>query len=204
MKNLIPAVIVFTLAAVALSIYLMANSMVNSLRNGPSNTSQTSFTQPFTLLGSNGEVITEKTFLGKPTLYFFGFTHCPDICPTTLGAVTNWLNELGPDAKKLNVLFVSIDPARDTPAILNTYISGFHPVIRAATGTDTQLQAATKQFMVYYARVPTKPGENPDDYMMSHSSGILMADKSGTFKGMLDAHDPDPEALAKLRTLLTE
>lgn len=163
---------------------------------------QTQFTKPFTLTDMNGAPVTEKTYLGKPTLWFFGFTHCPDICPTTLGALTNWLNQLGPDAAKLNVVFVSIDPARDTPANLKQYVTSFHPHITAATGTEEQLQSMTKQFMVYYAKVPVKPGEDPNNYMMSHSSGILMADKDGIFKGMLDAHDADTDALAKLKSLI--
>lgn len=193
--------ILYLLAALtAILIGLAAYLYVVTSR--PQTAPQTSFTQPFNLTNQNGEIVTQATFLGKPTLYFFGFTHCPDICPTTLGALTSWLNTLGPDAAKLNILFVSIDPERDTPATLKEYITMFHPQISAATGTPGELKAMAKQFMVYYAKVPAKAGENPANYMMSHSSGILMADKNGTFKGMLDAHDPDAEALAKLRELI--
>ena len=210
MKNtmlvLLLALGLVTLLLAALGLYLMIRQDspqgLSIVKIDATQTSQTIFNRPFTLTGQDGQPVTEKTMLGKPSLYFFGFTHCPDICPTTLGAITGWLNQLGPDAKNLNVLFVSVDPARDTPASLKTYTHGFHPQITGATGTDAQLQAMAKQFMVYYAKVPVKPGENPDNYMVSHSSMIIMADKSGTFMGTLDAHDQDTEALTKLRSLI--
>ncbi len=201
--------IIFTLLAVltgilaALAVYLFTATPHSFTPNLPASSgTQTTFTQPFTLVDQNGETVTEQTYLGKPTLWFFGFTHCPDVCPTTLGALTNWLNALGTDAAKFNVVFVSVDPERDTPAKLKEYITAFHPQVSAATGTEEQLKTMTKQFMIYYAKVPVKEGENPANYMVSHSSGILMADANGTFKGMLDAHDPDEEAIAKLRELL--
>lgn len=203
MKILFALLAVLTTILVGLTAYLFTATPASFTPTLPASSgAQTTFTQPFTLTNHKGETVTEKSFLGKPTLWFFGFTHCPDVCPTTLGALTNWLNALGPDATRLNVVFVSIDPARDTPAILKQYITAFHPQVTAATGSEEQLQTMTKQFMVYYAKVPAKAGENPANYMMSHSSGILMADANGTFKGMLDAHDPDAEALAKLQSLI--
>ena len=168
----------------------------------PTHTSQTRFTQPFTLTSQRGETVTQNTFLGKPTLYFFGYTHCPDVCPTTLSTIAGWLTQLGPDATKLNVVFVSIDPARDTPDALNKYVSAFSPHILGATGTPQQLETMAKQFMVYYAKMPTKPGENPNDYTMSHSSMILIADPTGTFLGTLDVHDTDANAVARLHDII--
>lgn len=167
-----------------------------------SQASETKFTAPFTLTNQNGKTVTQATFLGKPTLYFFGFTHCPDICPTTLGTLTTWLNTLGTDASKLNIVFISIDPERDTPASLKQYLSGFHPQITGATGTPDQLKAMAKEFMVYYAKVPQPTPQNPNDYTMSHSSMILMADKTGTFMGSLDAHTSDADAVSQLKTLI--
>jgi protein SCO1 len=155
-----------------------------------------SFTQPFQLTDMYGKAVNETTFLGKPTLYFFGFTHCPDICPTTLGALAGWLKELGDaEAAKLNVVFVSVDPARDTPETLREYVTAFHPQLVGVTGTEDQLKAVARQFMVYYAKVPQEGA----DYTMNHSSMILMADVKGTFKGTLDAHDPQADAVAKLK-----
>jgi len=159
------------------------------------------FTQPFTLTDMHGQTVNETTFLGKPTLYFFGFTHCPDVCPTTLGALAAWLKELGDaDAAKLNVVFVSVDPSRDTPETLRDYVTAFHPQIVGVTGTEEELKAVAKQFMVYYAKVPNS--SDPKDYTMNHSSMILMADGNGTFVDTLDAHDPQAEALSKLKALV--
>lgn len=196
MKYLLSILLVLTVILMSLAGYLYV------LTNSPQSSAQTSFNQPFTLTNQDGITVTEKTFLGKPTLYFFGFTHCPDICPTTLGTLTNWLNSLGEDASKLNVVFVSVDPERDTPASLKTYISNFHPQITAATGSLEQLNAMAKIFMVYFAKVPPSPGQDPSNYMVSHSSGILMADSNGIFQGMLDSHDPDATAIESLKKLL--
>ena len=160
---------------------------------------EVSFTRPFSLTDMHGKAVNEITYLGKPTLYFFGFTQCPDICPTTLGALAGWLTQLGTaDAAKLNVVFVSVDPARDTPEVLREYVTAFHPQIVGVTGSEEQLQAAAKLFMVYYAKVPQEGG----DYTMSHSSMILMADAQGRFVGTLDAHDPADDAVGKLKQLI--
>lgn len=159
----------------------------------------TTFTQPFTMTDQNGRQVTEKTFLGKPTLYFFGFTHCPDICPTTLGNISVWLHELGPEtAAKLNVVFITVDPARDTPAVLKNYLQAFSPQIIALTGTPQQLEKLAKEFMVYYAKVPEANG----GYTMNHSAMMLMADASGTFRGTISHEDDAATALAKLRKLI--
>lgn len=204
MKYTLAILAACTLLLAALGLYLLAATGQHKILPplAAASTPPVTFTQPFTLTSHNGAVINEKTMLGKPSLYFFGFTHCPDICPTTLGALTNWLNQIGDDSQKFNVLFVSVDPERDTPESLKAYTSSFHPQITGATGTPQQLETMAKNFMVYYAKVPVKEGENPKNYMMSHSSMILLADKNGTFQGTLDAHDPDAEALTKLRELL--
>lgn len=161
----------------------------------------TTFTQPFGMTDQNGRAVTEKTFLGKPTLYFFGFTHCPDICPTTLGNISVWLNQLGPvNAAKLNVVFISVDPERDTPAALKTYLQAFSPQIVGLSGTPQQLAKMAKEFMVYYAKVPEANG----DYTMNHSAMIIMADAQGTFQGTISHEDSEAAALAKLHRLLDE
>ena len=118
-----------------------------------------------------------------------------------LNTLAGWLNEIGPEqAAKLNVVFVSVDPARDTPEVLREYVTAFHPQSVGVTGTEEELRQAAKVFMVYYAKVPLAKGSA--DYTMSHSSMILMADAQGHFAGTLDAHDPADAALAKLRGLL--
>jgi protein SCO1/2 len=105
---------------------------------------------PFTLTDQDGKKVTEKDFLGKPSAWFYGFTHCPDVCPTSLAEMAQVLKELGPDADKLTVVFVSVDPARDKPAALKEYAAYFDPRIVALTGTEEQLRAMTKARYVFY------------------------------------------------------
>ena len=109
---------------------------------------------PFTLVDTHGAVVTQRDFLGKPSAIFFGYTHCPDVCPTTLLDLTELMKAMGADADKLNVAFVTVDPDRDTPAQLADYLSSFDPRIRGLTGTEAQIAAAAKAYHVYYARVP--------------------------------------------------
>lgn len=200
LKYVFAALAVVTALLAGMAFYLSRHPVPAALpvaSSGP----EIRFTQPFTLTDMHGKPVNERTFLDKPTLYFFGFTHCPDVCPTTLGALAGWLTELGDaDAAKLNVVFVSVDPTRDTPETLREYVTAFHPQMIGVTGTEDELKAVAKQFMVYYAKVPN--GSNAADYTMNHSSMILMTDANGTFKGTLDAHDPQAEAVAKLKHLL--
>lgn len=99
---------------------------------------------PFSLVNHRGERVTQDTFKGKPTVYFFGFTHCPEVCPTTLFEMSQHLKELGPDADRLNVVFVTVDPEWDTPELLKTYLESFDPRIVAFTGTPEEMAVAAK------------------------------------------------------------
>src|SRR5580704_6374607 len=104
---------------------------------------------PFELVDQEGHTVTDKTFLGRPSVILFGYTSCPDVCPTTLIDLSNWLKALGSPADKLNVLFISIDPQRDTPAHLRDFLSSFDPHIRGLTGTNEQIAAIAREFRVY-------------------------------------------------------
>ena len=189
--------LVATAVVAGVAFYVAQQGAVSAQESQPPVT----FTAPFSLTDMQGNAVNETTFLGKPTLYFFGFTQCPDVCPTTLNTLAGWLNEIGPEqAARLNVVFVSVDPARDTPEVLRGYVTAFHPQIMGVTGSEEQLRQAAKVFMVYYAKVPLAEGS--EDYTMSHSSMILMADAQGQFAGTLDAHDAPEDALAQLRALL--
>jgi len=159
---------------------------------------QITFNQPYTMLNQRAEIVTNQTFLGKPTLYFFGFTHCPDVCPTTLARLSGWLHQLPEAPQRLNVVFISVDPERDTPAVLAAYLQSFSPHITGLTGTPEELAKVAEQFMVYYAKVPFGDGT----YTMDHSSMIILADAKGTFRGTISHEDDEPTALAKLRKLL--
>ena len=157
-------------------------------------------TQPFSMLNQDGQTVTEQTFLGKPSLFFFGYTHCPDICPTTLGKITAWLHDMGPDAQNLNVVFVTVDPARDTPEAMKNYLSAFSPQITGLIGNPKPLRQLAKEYMVYYAKVPEKNG----DYSMNHSAMIIMVGPHGAFKGAISQSDSDEAAMSKIRALLQQ
>lgn len=130
---------------------------------------------PFELVDQDGTKVTDKTFAGKPSVIFFGYTSCPDACPTTLSGLSAWLNAIGPDADKLNVLFISIDPERDTSAHLKEYLSSFDPRIRGLTGTGAQIAAVAKEYRVYYKRIELKDG----GYAMDHTAVIYLMDHAG-------------------------
>lgn len=168
--------------------------------DGASAGGETVLVKPFELTDMHGKTVTERDFLGSPTLYFFGFTHCPDVCPTQLGAMSVWLHDLGDDANRLKVLFVSVDYERDTPEKLAEYMQAFDSRIMAATGTAEQIENMAKNFMIYYAKVPLKNG----DYTMNHTASVLMVDEKGNFKGILPMGGKDEEAEARLRELVRQ
>lgn len=153
---------------------------------------------PFELTDSKGRTITEKDFLGRSLVVFFGFTHCPDVCPTTLFEATTWLKVLGPDADRLQVLFVSVDPGRDTPELLDTYLQAFDPRIRAATGTKAQIDSMVQAYKATYRFVPTSAG----NYTVDHTALMFMLDGKGRFVGTIDYHEKQNIALQKLGNLL--
>lgn len=154
---------------------------------------------PFELTDNKGRKITEKDFLGRPLLVFFGFTHCPDVCPTTLFEATTWLKALGSDADRLQVLFVSVDPARDTQELLDTYLQAFDSRIRAATGTKAQIDAMVQAYKAIYRFVPTSAG----NYTVDHTALIFMMDGRGRFVGTIDYHEKQEVALQKLKRLIS-
>ncbi len=132
---------------------------------------------PFELIDQDGKKLTSADFRGKPFLVFFGFTHCPDICPTTLFEVSEIFNRLGKDSEKVSALFVTVDPERDTPDKLKLYLSSFHPRIFAGSGTPEQIEAIKKTYFVYAKKVPLDGG----GYTMDHTSIVYLMDKEGKF-----------------------
>jgi cytochrome oxidase Cu insertion factor (SCO1/SenC/PrrC family) len=134
---------------------------------------------PFTAVDHTGRTVTEKDFLGKYMLVFFGFTACPDVCPTELQVMTEALNQLGPSADRITPVLVSIDPERDTPDMLKDYISNFHPRMVGLTGSPQQIAMLAKTFRVYYAKVENK--DNPGNYTMDHTSIVYLMGPDGKF-----------------------
>ena len=152
----------------------------------------------FDLVDQDGRAVTQKDLLGKPTAIFFGFTYCPEVCPTTLTDMTAWLKTLGPHANRLNVVFVSVDPERDNPAVMKDYLSNFDPRIRGFTGTPDQAARAAKAYRVYYQKVPLDGG----GYTMDHSSSIYLFDAKGRFVEPIGYQSPPERAVAQLRKLI--
>lgn len=152
---------------------------------------------PFELVDQDGIKVTDKTFAGKSNVIFFGYTSCPYACPTTLSGLSAWLNAIGPDAGKLNVLFISIDPERDTSAHLKEYLSSFDPRIRGLTGTGEQIAAVAKAYRVYYKRIPLAEG----GYAMDHTAAIYLMDRAGQFVNQISLQSDDKIAIQRLRQL---
>lgn len=153
---------------------------------------------PFSLTDHRGRAVTEATFRGRPMAVFFGFTQCPDVCPTTLGDMTALIKALGPEADRLHWLFVSVDWERDTPETLAGYLEAFDRRIVGLSGTEAQVAAAARAFRIYYRRVPTDGG----GYTMDHSASLFLLDAAGRFAGTIDNQESQAVALEKLRALL--
>jgi cytochrome oxidase Cu insertion factor (SCO1/SenC/PrrC family) len=133
----------------------------------------------FTLTDHNGRQVTEADFKGKPTLIYFGFTYCPDVCPTSLLLMQTAIEQLGKDTdKQVNMLLVTVDPERDTPAVLKDYVGNFGSTMVGLTGTPQQITAAAKAYRVYYRKVEGKDGA---PYLMDHSSIFYLLDRQGRF-----------------------
>lgn len=153
---------------------------------------------PFTLVDQRGQPFTNKTLAGKPALVFFGFTYCPEVCPTTLTRMSGWLKSLGPDADKLNIVFISVDPERDTPSQMARYLTAFDPRIHGLTGTQAEVDQAAAAYRVYHKKVPLAGG----GYTMDHSAVIYALDRKGAVSGVLDYDQPDAKALATIKALI--
>jgi protein SCO1 len=165
---------------------------------GPSLPQVAAIGGPFSLTDQNGRTVTEQDLKGRPFLVFFGFTHCPDICPTTMFEISEVLKALGPDAERTRALFISVDPERDTPAALKDYISSFDPRIIALTGNAEAIAAVTKAYRAYYRKVPLKDG----DYTMDHLALVYLMDKNGRFVSRFNLNRPIEASAAELRKYL--
>ena len=147
---------------------------------------------PFHLEDQNGSPISDQDMKGKPFLVFFGYTHCPDVCPTTLFEISEVMKWLGKDADRTNALFITVDPERDTPAVLKDYMSNFDPHLRGLTGDPASVEAALKAYRVYAKKIPLKDG----DYTMDHTAIVYLMDKNGRFVAAFNLKQ-SPEAAAK-------
>ena len=149
----------------------------------------------FQMVDQDGLSVGPETLLGRPTMAFFGFTFCPDVCPTTLSDISGWLDDLGDDAAEMNVVFITVDPERDTVAVMSDYVGYFHPSIQGWSGTPDETRRATDGFRAKYEKVPTGDG---DDYTMNHTASVFLFDAEGQFAGTIDYHEPREFAVPKI------
>ena len=168
-------------------------SQYQGLGSGPS-----AIGGPFKLIDDNGKPITDQDMKGRPFLVFFGYRHCPDICPTTLFEMSEVMRALGQDADRIGALFITVDPERDTPAMMKDYLSSFDPHLRGLTGDRQAIDAVEKAYRVYAKKVPTDNG----DYSMDHTALVYLMDKQGRFVAPFKLNRKPEEAAADLRRYL--
>lgn len=149
---------------------------------------------PFALIDSQGRAVTDADFRGRFMLVYFGFTYCPDVCPTSLTAIAQALDRLGADADKVVPVLITVDPERDTPEQLKEYVRHFHPRLVGLTGTPEQVAAAAKAYRVYFAKARTQ-GAPADEYTMDHTSITYLMGRDGKFLAHF-SHGTEPDAIA--------
>ena len=153
---------------------------------------------PFTLVNAQGQTVSDSAYRGRWMLVYFGYTFCPDVCPTELGTVADALGHLSKGkAAKIAPLFISIDPARDTPAKMGAYVQAFGAGIEGLTGSPEQIGAAAKAYRVYYQKVDA-PAAHPDDYTMDHTSIVYLMDPQGRFAAHYDHDTTSAQMVADL------
>ncbi|MGU3575720.1 SCO family protein [Brucellaceae bacterium C25G] len=155
------------------------------------------FGGPLDLIAMDGSKFTEVNLREKPAVIFFGFTHCPDVCPTTLYELDGWFKQMGPEADKINAYFITVDPERDTQEIMQTYVSNVSDKITGITGTPEKIADAVKSYHIYAKKVPGEDG----NYTMDHTASLFLLDKGGMFRGTIAYGENPDTALEKLKNL---
>ena len=156
---------------------------------------------PFTLVDDNGKTVTDHTYRGKWLLVFFGYTHCPDVCPTTLNSIAAALRQLGPAAASVQPLFITVDPRRDTPQVLANYVRAFDPRIVGLTGMTDQIAAVAREYRVYFSA-----DETPEqrDYQLDHSAFVYVMNPQGKFVQLFGGATANDKIAARLRQLMRQ
>lgn len=155
---------------------------------------------PFELVSHTGEPVTQEALKDRPHAIFFGFTHCPEICPTTLFEASSWLKQLGGDADRIDFYFVTVDPERDTMEALARYMDSFDPRITGLTGKPDKIAGMIAAYRVYARKVPLED----DDYTMDHSASVLVFKSGGGLLGTISWGEDTETAIAKLRRAIAE
>jgi protein SCO1 len=186
---------VLILAGAATTTLLVASRDSSSILNPAA-----SLGGPFTLTAGNGAEVTERSFPGKYLLVYFGYTYCPDACPTALSNIAGALAKLGPLSDKLQVLFITVDPRRDTPKVMGDYVKAFDPRIVGLTGSPEQIGAVAKEYKVYYAAHK----DEGNDYLVDHSSFLYLMNPQGSFQKLLASDTPAAALAEQLRSVLDQ
>jgi protein SCO1/2 len=182
------------LAALSVCVLLLAFAGVMIATRQHHGAGPSSIGGPFALVNQDERPVTQADYAGQPFLVFFGYTHCPDVCPTTLADMSQMLNALG-KTEKVAALFVTVDPERDTPAVLKDFLSSFDPRIVGLTGDPAAVAAAEKAYRVYAKKVPTQGG----DYSMDHTAVVYLMDKDGRFVNALNLQQAPSAAADEFR-----
>ena len=185
-------VAVAILAAVAIWIVLLNQN------GGVSGVTASQIGGPFTLTDQNGETVIEAALQGHPSAIYFGYTYCPDVCPTTLADLTQWMSDLGASADRLKVYFVTVDPERDTREVMASYLQAFDPRFIGLTGTRPQIDQIIQAYRVYSRKVPGEKGS----YTMDHTATVLLLDGKAQLVSTIDYQEKPEQALAKLKRLI--
>ena len=191
-------ILLWAAVAVALIVagYLLVRKPEQSAPT-PTTIELASYGGPFTLVGSDGQPFNSTRLNGKPHAIFFGFTHCPDVCPTTLARLVKLRQQLGAGERPFEIVFVTVDPERDGPAEVGKYAELFNSPIIGLTGSPAQIEQVKKQFGIFSEKVDQPGG----DYSVNHTSTVLLFDGKGGFAGTIAPEEGDPAALAKLKRI---
>lgn len=190
-------VAIVVLLALATSVFVSTSLMIEPPESKITRSGTAAIGGPFALVATNGEIVSDQTFRGKWLLIYFGYTYCPDACPTALNSISVALEKLGSQANDLRPLFVTVDPDRDTRETMAKYLTSFDSRIIGLTGTRDQIDSVVKEYRLYVSR--EKPQHGGDDYLISHSSYIYLMDPQGRFANVIRAEEVGDEIVARLR-----
>jgi protein SCO1/2 len=202
MKKSVIFKLLFTMFSIALLTGLLAcNKQASTLKFNATDITGTDFGKDFKLTDHNGKVRTLADFKGKAVVMFFGYTHCPDVCPTTMSDLAQALNLLGKDADRVQVLFVTVDPARDTQELLAKYVPAFNPTFLGMYGDDAATAKVTKDFRIFYQKHPAKNGQ---DYDVDHTAGTYVFDPAGQLRLFMSYGQGAESIVHDLKQLLAQ
>lgn len=183
--------------AAGVGLYLFQNPAQETLDERSGNYADT-VGGPFSLTAPDGSTVTDRTLAGKPFAIFFGFTRCPDVCPTTLSRMAQLRKRMGPDGNKFRIVFVSVDPGHDSPADIGRYVELFGTPILGLTGSEEAIARVIKAYHAYYRKVPVEGG----DFTIDHTAAVYLMDARGKLQSILDFHESPEASLAKVERLV--